>query len=153
MTRTCGTCSLCCKLPYVAELSKPIDTWCRHCKPGKGGCSIYSERPQQCMDFICAWLNGDLDDEWFPARAKMYARWMSSSRSRTGRRFMIDADPAFPNMWRREPYHSLIRRIAAGGHGVGIRIGRRIIELDAGGGETQKMYSQAFIEGRAADER
>ena len=23
--RVCGTCSLCCKLPYVAELNKPID--------------------------------------------------------------------------------------------------------------------------------
>jgi hypothetical protein len=27
--RICGSCSLCCKLPYVAELNKPIDTWCR----------------------------------------------------------------------------------------------------------------------------
>jgi hypothetical protein len=25
--RSCGTCSLCCKLPYVAELNKPINTW------------------------------------------------------------------------------------------------------------------------------
>jgi hypothetical protein len=35
--RICGTCSLCCKLPYVAELNKSIDTWCQHARPGKGG--------------------------------------------------------------------------------------------------------------------
>jgi hypothetical protein len=40
--RSCGTCSLCCKLPYVAELNKPINTWCPHARPGHGGCSIYA---------------------------------------------------------------------------------------------------------------
>ena len=31
--RTCGDCSLCCKLPYVRELNKSIDTWCPQCGP------------------------------------------------------------------------------------------------------------------------
>jgi hypothetical protein len=46
-TRTCGTCSLCCKLPYVSELNKPIDPWCKHASPGRegGGCLIYPDRP------------------------------------------------------------------------------------------------------------
>ena len=43
--RACGNCSLCCKLLAIAELNKPIDTWCPHARPGRGGCSIYPDRP------------------------------------------------------------------------------------------------------------
>src|SRR6516165_9574581 len=38
--RECGKCSLCCKLLPIRELNKPIDTWCPHCRPGHGGCTI-----------------------------------------------------------------------------------------------------------------
>jgi hypothetical protein len=71
--RICGTCSLCCKLPYVAELNKPIDTWSRHARPGNGGCSIYRDRPTSCRGFICGWLSDELKvgDEWFPTHCKM----------------------------------------------------------------------------------
>jgi hypothetical protein len=71
--RTCGTCSLCCKLPYVRELNKSIDTWCKHASPGRGGCLIYPDRPSSCCGFICGWLSGaEIGDEWFPARCKMF---------------------------------------------------------------------------------
>jgi hypothetical protein len=71
--RTCGTCSLCCKLPYVRELNKSIDTWCKHASPGHGGCLIYPDRPASCRSFICGWLPGaGIGDEWFPARCKMF---------------------------------------------------------------------------------
>src|SRR5262249_4530121 len=46
--RECGKCSLCCKLLPIQELNKPIDTWCPHCRPGHGGCTIYSSRPSEC---------------------------------------------------------------------------------------------------------
>jgi hypothetical protein len=70
--RACGTCSLCCKLPYVGVLNKPIDTWCPHARPGHGGCSIYADRPSICRTFVCGWLaSTDFGDEWFPARSKM----------------------------------------------------------------------------------
>jgi hypothetical protein len=55
--RTCGDCSLCCKLINVREpLNKPRDVWCQHCRPGKGGCSIYDTRPDVCRGFACDWL-------------------------------------------------------------------------------------------------
>jgi hypothetical protein len=71
--RSCGTCSLCCKLTYIPELNKSIDTWCRHARPGAGGCSIYSERPTSCQSFVCGWLSGarEFGEEWFPGRCKM----------------------------------------------------------------------------------
>ena len=56
--RACGACSLCCKLLQIdePELKKPANEWCRHCRPGKGGCAIYDERPPVCRDFACEWL-------------------------------------------------------------------------------------------------
>jgi hypothetical protein len=35
--RSCGTCSLCCKLYEISELNKPARVWCRHCRPRQGG--------------------------------------------------------------------------------------------------------------------
>ena len=64
--RQCGSCSLCCKLPSVRDFNKPIDTWCSHCRPGKGGCSIYADRPNRCRAFVCGWLASDkIPPEWY----------------------------------------------------------------------------------------
>ena len=53
--RSCGTCTLCCKLLQVPEVEKPLGEWCRHCDKGVG-CTIYAERPQRCRDFFCGYL-------------------------------------------------------------------------------------------------
>ncbi len=58
--RTCGDCRVCCRLPDIPELNKPVNTWCRHTdleRPG-GGCTIYNERPRTCKEYECAWLSG-----------------------------------------------------------------------------------------------
>jgi hypothetical protein len=54
--RGCGDCSLCCKLIRVDALAKPPGTWCMHCAPGNGGCTIYDSRPTECRSFYCAWM-------------------------------------------------------------------------------------------------
>ena len=75
--RSCGTCSLCCKLPEIVVLNKPTNAWCQHCKPGKGGCGIYQTRPEKCQNFGCGWLtNLSFYDDWFPARAKLYVTYI-----------------------------------------------------------------------------
>jgi hypothetical protein len=58
--RPCGSCSLCCKLMSIgrgaesdAGFYKPGGVWCHHCKPGKGGCMIYADRPTECRKFMC----------------------------------------------------------------------------------------------------
>src|SRR4029450_9496092 len=137
--RTCGVCSLCCKLPYVRELNKPIDTWCSHARPGHGGCSIYPDRPPTCRAFICGWLESTkLGEEWFPARCKMFLIQL------TEQHILVTVDPAFPTAWRREPYYSQLlawaRRMQ-----IKIRIGLQCIELNADGTEQEVTGTRAWI--------
>jgi len=62
--RECGPCRLCCRLPDIPELAKPINTWCVHIdlSPGAAPCTIYDRRPDVCRGFDCAWKQG-LGDE------------------------------------------------------------------------------------------
>jgi hypothetical protein len=126
MARECGACSLCCKLLSIDELAKPIDTWCQHCKPGNGGCSIYASRPATCVNFSCGWLTHpnypNFGDEWFPARAKMIVGPMPNGG------LLITVDPAYPNAWRREPYYSQLKDWSRS-HPIKIRIGLRASTL------------------------
>jgi len=74
--RSCGTCSLCCKLPEIVVLNKPANTWCQHRTPGNG-CGIYQTRPTKCQNFGCGWLTDTgFGDVWFPARAS--ALWLGA---------------------------------------------------------------------------
>jgi hypothetical protein len=147
--RSCGACSLCCKLSYITELNKPIDCWCPHARPGNGGCSIYPDRPHSCRNFVCGWLLDELElpDEWFPARCKMIIspRVWGHNVAETG--FLITVDPAYPNAWRRKPYYEQLLALARQTFVV-IRIGRRQIGLNADGSEGQVIQTQAWIEGR-----
>lgn len=54
MNRTCGDCTLCCKLVPVKELSKGANTKCEH--QYIKGCRIYANRPISCKQWSCAWL-------------------------------------------------------------------------------------------------
>jgi hypothetical protein len=105
--RTCGECSLCCKLLSVDEISKPTGTWCRHYLKSKG-CSIYEQRPEQCRDFMCGWLSHpDIGDEWSPRRSKMVL-----FADRHVDRLGVHVDPGSPTAWRREPYFSQLKQWA-----------------------------------------
>jgi uncharacterized protein len=145
--RTCGTCSLCCKLPYVRELNKSIDTWCKHASPGRGGGLIYPDRPSSCRGFICGWLSGaEIGDEWLPARCKMFIT-PRPSEGLAKKGILVTVDPAYPNAWRRNPYYEQL--LAWAQHMlVEIRVGRRFIGLNADGTERQVTRTQAWIEGR-----
>lgn len=56
--RECGSCTLCCKLTFVPELSKVEGQKCIHCTHN---CSIYPIRPNSCRTYECAWLSGKVD--------------------------------------------------------------------------------------------
>lgn len=112
--RACGTCSLCCKLLDVPVLKKPAGKWCEHCKPGKGGCSIYLNRPQTCRTYACAWLTDpSFGDEWFPPRAGMFADLCETPGAPAI--FRVHVDRRDPVRWRKEPWHARIRAIARRG--------------------------------------
>jgi hypothetical protein len=110
--RACGDCSLCCKLLRIASLDKPNGKWCSHCKAGKG-CDIYESRPQDCRDFDCSWLTGQLGDAWYPLNAKLVI-------DMKGPWVMVHVDPSVPNRWREEPYFSQIQYWAAFGVDRGV---------------------------------
>ncbi len=53
--KACGPCTMCCSALEITELMKPAGPLCANCRL-KGGCAIYSNRPQVCRDFECEWL-------------------------------------------------------------------------------------------------
>lgn len=102
--RSCGGCTLCCKLLGIDALGKPKAQWCPHCKPGSG-CTIYSDRPDECRTFDCLYVSGpQLGEHWFPARSKMIV----CVNDAVGR-IEIHVDGDRPGAWRAEPFHAEIR--------------------------------------------
>lgn len=120
--RTCGDCSLCCKLLGVPELSKPAGVWCdlvrielEGTKPGLGfrptGCSTYSVRPKACSDFSCLWLQSEaagyaMDDDLRPDRSKVVF-----GGSLDGRTSVVYVDPSNPDAWKRGRVRKVVARL------------------------------------------
>ncbi|MCA8925643.1 MAG: hypothetical protein KDD82_27790 [Planctomycetes bacterium] len=56
MSRVCGPCQACCGVEAIPSLDKPDWTRCPHqCAVG---CGIHAERPEECREFDCLWLEG-----------------------------------------------------------------------------------------------
>lgn len=93
--KTCGSCTMCCKLLGVIELEKPTNVWCEHCDKGVG-CKIYATRPQTCRDFECLWLQiPEMPDELKPDRSKVVLTPTSDEEG-----IVAFIDPAYPNSHR-----------------------------------------------------
>jgi hypothetical protein len=106
--RTCGDCTLCCKLMAIEELDKPAGAWCGHCEPGKG-CLVYGKRPAECRAFNCLWLRDPrLGEHWKPSVSRLVL-----TTSEDG--IEIRCDPDQPEAWRREPYRGEIEKLAMSG--------------------------------------
>lgn len=123
--RSCGSCSLCCKLLGIASIDKPAGRWCGHFKRG-AGCGVYAGRPHECIAFNCEWLAHDVwGAEWKPDKARFVMMTEND-----GKRLRVIVDPDFPEAWRREPYYSNLKHIskaAADGVRVFVVIGPRHI--------------------------
>jgi hypothetical protein len=105
--RSCGTCTLCCKVLAIEALEKPSDTWCKHCSIGKG-CTIYDTRPGECRTFHCSYLiDATLDERWKPSESRLVIWWNEGMT-----RLAVSVDPQRPDAWKREPYYSVLRRLA-----------------------------------------
>jgi hypothetical protein len=107
--KQCGTCTLCCKLFDIPPVnSKPAGKWCPNCTPGRG-CGIWNTRPQMCADYFCHWhVDASLGPEWRPDTAKFIL-----SREPGGIWLSVVTDPGQPMAWKREPYHTMLRQLAA----------------------------------------
>ncbi|MBR0907111.1 YkgJ family cysteine cluster protein [Bradyrhizobium liaoningense] len=96
--RQCGSCNACCDILEVAAVDKPVNQLCRHWQTGTG-CTIYDRRPQMCRSFVCAWLQGHLDESWFPAQAGLVVHFSQDAVN-------VTVDDECPDRWREEPYFS-----------------------------------------------
>jgi Fe-S-cluster containining protein len=96
--RDCGSCTSCCTLLEVTDAGKAVNEWCKFCVAGKG-CTIYEQRPQMCRSFSCAWLQGHVNDDWYPERAGIVVHFSQDAVN-------VQVDPAHPDRWREEPYFS-----------------------------------------------
>jgi hypothetical protein len=106
--RTCGDCTLCCKVMAIEELAKPAGQWCRHCKPGRG-CLVYDSRPAECRGFSCLWLiDPRFGAHWKPNKWKLVVTTSADGLE-------IRCHSGFPDAWRREPYYREIKHLAASG--------------------------------------
>lgn len=95
--RDCGSCSLCCILPDIAEFDKPPNQPCRHCLAG-GGCDAYVVRPATCRDFFCLWrTDPTLDAAWNPSESRM----MLYSQ---GPQLTVLVEPGAGAIWQEAPY-------------------------------------------------
>jgi len=56
-------------------------------------------RPQMCRSFVCAWLQGHLDDAWFPATSGIIVHFSQDAVN-------VTVDDHCPDRWREEPYFS-----------------------------------------------
>jgi hypothetical protein len=105
--RSCGSCTLCCKVFAVPPVeNKPRGVWCKHCKPGQG-CGIWQTRPEFCREFHCLWIKDvNLGPQWQPNVAKFVMNWWSETT------LHITCDPASPMAYRQEPYWTSLRDTA-----------------------------------------
>ena len=141
--RSCGTCTMCCKLFDIPEIPTTVGKWCRHCAPGKG-CRIHDARPETCRKFFCGWMvSAVLGPEWKPDRCKVITQLHAVADT-----FWVDAyvDESYPTAWQRPDIYKRLKQIAAANPAVGetlklvvrVQIGRRHIvilpdrDVDAG---------------------
>jgi hypothetical protein len=104
--KSCGPCTLCCKVYEVPVLEKSAGKWCGHCKPGRG-CGIWETRPQFCRDFFCRYIvDPNLGPQWRPDVCKFVMNYQPNGT------FAIACDPGVRHAWKNEPYYSGIKRIA-----------------------------------------
>jgi Fe-S-cluster containining protein len=105
--RSCGTCSLCCKVGPVPELDKPAGQWCPHCVPGSG-CAVHPDRPRSCRQFFCAWLfDPNLGPEWKPEVCRFVLSAEPDHQALT-----VMVDPGMPLAWKREPYYARLKQFS-----------------------------------------
>ncbi len=124
--RTCGTCSLCCKVMEITALNKPRGVWCYNCNP-RIGCTVYADKPNECSKFYCGYLtNPDLGEEWKPDHSRIVI-----SSDLDGRRLWVNVDPQRPDAWKKEPYYSKIKqwsKLAAKIH----KVNRNVVVVSVG---------------------
>lgn len=125
--RTCGSCTLCCKLVPVEELGKGAGERCKHVRHGKG-CSIYERRPWSCREWSCMWLKGDEGGKDLDLSRPDHVHYVidevpdiiRATNNVTGEVSQIDVmqiwcDPKFPDAWQDPKLMAMLDRVGVVG--------------------------------------
>lgn len=127
--KSCGSCTMCCKLMGIPELKKPGYKWCPHVSKDKCGCDIYSDRPGSCRDFNCLWIQATDDsdlgrDELRPDRCKVVVSATNTDAQGMSSSFLLFCDSGMPTAWRDNKYvRALIKSIQMGGFSQAVNSG------------------------------
>lgn len=154
--KSCGTCTLCCKVLHVESLAKPAGRWCEHARAG-GGCAIHGRHPDDCRAFACGWLQWeDLGEAWRPSKAHFLIRPEPSQG-----RLCIDVDPGRPAAWRDPAYYPTIKawsaQIRQGAACVLVYVGERTTvvfpeeDIDIGVFRPEEELVVGYLKGRGYD--
>lgn len=117
--KTCGNCTMCCKLLGVRELPKPPMEWCKHCDKGTG-CTIYGMRPQTCQDYECLYLQAfDAGVEppihLRPDKCKVVISPGFGETSTGEEVITVHVDPGFPHAWKSPAVFDILCKFALDG--------------------------------------
>ena len=109
MSKSCGSCTMCCSVLAVTELGKPAGSACPHAS--KRGCAVYAARPESCRAFECLWLqSAEMTDDLQPCNSKVML-----SVTKDGQRVVAYVDPAYPNAHKRGAMGKLLDRMVGSG--------------------------------------
>jgi uncharacterized protein len=93
--KTCGACTMCCKVLEIEQFQKPAGQWCSNCIR-TGGCAIYAQRPAVCRDFECQWIT----DRQLPATMRPDRIGTILMDDPDSDEYHAVCDPAKPLAWR-----------------------------------------------------
>lgn len=93
---------MCCKLTFVPEINKPVNTWCPKCEIGEG-CKEYETRPDSCKSYRCIWLSGGLSLDMRPDKCKVLFERLPS-----GKTYLALIDPDRLDSWKEPIVRSTI---------------------------------------------
>jgi hypothetical protein len=68
--RNCKGCALCCKYLEIPDFKKMWE-WCYLCDIEQYRCKSYEMRNQDCIDFRCSWLFGNLPEFMAPMKTRL----------------------------------------------------------------------------------
>lgn len=115
----CRTCTLCCTLPEIHALDKPMYRPCRHI--ANRGCGIFGapERPQTCRAYECAHLTAQLTNH--PDRRRIPHPLDAGAyfhRDAAENALVVFVDPDRPQAWKRSGLVEIFRGAIRGGMGL-----------------------------------
>jgi hypothetical protein len=113
----CRTCTLCCTLPDILALDKPMYRPCRHIRDQ--GCGLFGqpERPRTCEAYMCAYLSARLSDA--PDRNRIPHPLEAGAyfhRDPIEKAVVLFVDPARPELWKRSGLVACLRPWIERGH-------------------------------------